>query len=104
MMREKHRYVLVESGTDVEEREREDFAFGLRNALLHCIGESNYHRANPRIVEFVRPNMFIIRSSLWGCGQVVAALALIKRVNERDSYFYTLKSSGTLKALGASKP
>lgn len=103
MMREKHRYVLVESGMEVPEQDRENFALGLRNALLHYIGESNCHRANPRIVEFTGPNRFIMRSSLWGYGQLVAALALIKKVNGGDSYFYTLKSSGTLKALGSFK-
>ncbi len=102
-MREKHRYVLVESGMDVKEPDRENFAFGLRNALLHYIGESNYHRANPKIVEFTSQNRFIMRSSLWGYGQLVAALALIKKVNGSDYYFYTLKSSGTLKALDSFK-
>ena len=103
MMREKHRYVLVESGAGVPESERESFVFGLRNALLHCIGESNYHRANPKIVDFVGPNRFIMRSSLWGYGPLIAALTLIKKVNNSDSYFYTLKSSGTLRALGSFK-
>lgn len=101
MMRDKHRYVLVESGADVPEPEREDFSFGLYNALLHCLGESNYHRINPKVVKFVAANRFIIKSSLAGCGPMVAALALLKKVNNRDSYFYTLKSSGTIKALGS---
>ncbi len=99
MMRDKHRYVLVESGIAIPESERDDFAFGLRNALLHCIGESNYHRANPKIMEFAAQNRFIIRSSLWGCGQLVAALALIKKVNGNDAYFYTLRSSGTIRSV-----
>ncbi len=98
-MREKHRYIAVESGHAVTEPERDDFATGLRIALMRCIGESNFHMVNPRVVEFLNDNTFILRTSLAGCGHVIAALALIKRIGGRDAYFYTLGASGTIKAL-----
>ncbi len=103
MMRDKQRYVLVESGSSVQDAERDDFSLGLYNALLHSIGESNYHRVNPKVVKFLSDRRFVVRTSLSGCGPLVAALAMLKRVNNKDSYFYTLKSSGTLKALGSFK-
>ena len=103
MIREKHRYILVESGTGVAERDRDSFTTGLYNGLLHCIGESNYHRVNPKVVSFTGNNRFVIRSSLAGCGPLIAAMALLKRVNGNDAYFYTLKSSGTIRALSSFK-
>ncbi len=99
MMREKRRYITVESGYAVTEQEREEFATALRISLMRCIGESNFHRANPRILEFLSDKTFIMRTSLAGCGQVIAALALVKKVGGRDAYFYTLGASGTIRAL-----
>ena len=100
-MRDKHRYILVESSCEVAEADRERFSSGLYSGLLQCIGEANYHRVNPRVMDFVGSRRFIIRSMLDGCGLTVAALAMIKKVNGDDVYFYTLKCSGTMKALGS---
>ena len=99
MIREKRRYILVESGFEVGEHDRESFAYGLYDGLLRCLGETGYHRVNPKVVDFVGSNRFIMRSSLSGAGSLVAARALLKRVNGKEAYFYTLKSSGTIRAL-----
>lgn len=100
-MRDKHRYILVEAGTDIDDDEIGDFSSGLYSGLMHCIGEANYHRVNPKIVDFVSKNRFIMKSSLSGSGFLIGALALIKMVNNRETYFYTLKTSGTIKALSS---
>ncbi len=100
-MKDKHRYILVESGVEISDNDIEDFSSGLYSGLMHCIGEANYHRVNPKIVNFVGRNRFIIKSSLSGSGFLIAALALLKRVNSKETYFYTLKTSGTIKALSS---
>ncbi|HUC38512.1 MAG TPA: Rpp14/Pop5 family protein [Candidatus Acidoferrum sp.] len=102
-MKEKHRYILVESGTPVNEREREDFSFGLYNAMLHCVGEAAYHKVNPKVIKFVTEKRFLLKSTLQGSGVLIAALAMMKKVNGRDTYFYTLKTSGTIKAISSFK-
>ncbi len=102
-MRDKRRYILVESGIGVAEAERDDFSLALYNALLHSIGESTYHRVNPRMVKFVSDRRFVLRAGLAGSGLLIAALGLLKKMNGKDCYFYTLKTSGTIKALSSFK-
>ncbi len=102
-MRDKRRYILVESGIGIAEAERDDFSMALYNALLHSIGESTYHRVNPKMVKFMGERRFILRAALAGSGLLIAALGLLKKINGRDCYFYTLKTSGTIKALASFK-
>ena len=102
-MRDKRRYILIESGMGVAEAERGDFSIVLYNALLHSVGESNYHRVNPKMVKFISDRRFVLRAGLAGSGQLVAALGLLKKINGKDCYFYTLKTSGTIKALSSFK-
>ncbi len=102
-MKEKQRYTLVESGIEVEEAERDEFSLGLYGALLHCVGEATYHRVNPKVIKFLGKKRFLVRSSLSGCGIMTAALAMVKKVNGKDAYFYTLKTSGTIRALSSFK-
>ncbi len=97
-MREKHRYLLVESSAPIKGDEK-SFTNALYRELIRCIGEMNYHNVNPRVVKLLGEKRFIIKSSLEGTGQLVLAFALIKRLNDSDVAFYTLKSSGTIKAL-----
>jgi RNase P/RNase MRP subunit POP5 len=47
----------------------------------------------------VDESRFVIKSSLEGTGKLILAFALIKKVGETETAFYTLKSSGTIKAL-----
>lgn len=101
MMREKKRYILVESGIAVREPDRDGFSYALYNALLHSIGESSYHRVNPKVVEFLGEKRFILRANLQGSGMLIATLGLLKKIDGRDCYFYTLKTSGTIKALSS---
>jgi RNase P/RNase MRP subunit POP5 len=99
MIREKHRYILVECGASIDKIDASAFSDALYKELLDCIGSLSYHRVRPRVVKVLNANTFVLRTSLYGCGNVVAALALIKRIGGMDSYFYTLKTSGTIKAL-----
>jgi RNase P/RNase MRP subunit POP5 len=99
MIREKHRYILVESGAKIDERSAGAFSDALYKELLECIGSLSYHKIRPKVIKIVNANTFILKTSLYGCGSVVAALALIKKVGGTDAYFYTLKTSGTIRAL-----
>ncbi|MCL4411473.1 Rpp14/Pop5 family protein [Candidatus Marsarchaeota archaeon] len=98
MMREKRRYVLVETSTPVR-GDQDEFKKRLYISLMDCAGQLGYHRINPHVIGFVGSDMFILRASLEGTPSMVAALAMVKSVAGSEMAFYTLKSSGTLRAL-----
>ncbi len=100
MIREKKRYILVEAYAPVP-ADRDEFAKGLYSELIKCAGQLTYHRMNTRVIEFMDGNRFIIRATLEGTPGIVAALAFVKSVNGSDNAFYTLRSSGTIRALRA---
>lgn len=101
-MRDKHRYFLVESTTEVSGDEQ-TYMNNLSKELMRCIGETKYHRVNPKLMKFVDKNTFIIKTNLIGASDLVLALTLTKRINNSDTAFYTLRSSGTIKALLSSR-
>ena len=98
MMRDKKRYLLVESTVPINEDER-SFGNALYREIIIAIGEIGYHRVNPKLMKITNEKRFIIKSSLEGASQLVLAFALIKRLKNAEAAFYTLKSSGTMKAL-----
>jgi RNase P/RNase MRP subunit POP5 len=102
MMRRKTRYILVESATPIAEGGRARFEPLLYRSMLQSIGDLDYHRSNPKIAKFLDERRFILRCSLEGYRKALLALAMIKRIDERETAFYTLKSSGTIRALGRS--
>ncbi len=89
MMRTKHRYILVESASYARRE-------ALQSELLRVIG-TDYHIVNPKILD-IRGKM-VIRCSLAGMGKLTTALALIKSLDGKENAFYTIKSSGTIRAL-----
>lgn len=99
MMRRKIRYVLVESATPIPDGNRSQFEYQLYRALLRAIGELSYHKANPKIIRFLGDNMLVLRCNLEGYRSTLLALSFIKKLEEKEAAFYTLKSSGTIKAL-----
>jgi RNase P/RNase MRP subunit POP5 len=98
-MKIKRRYLLVECATPIEERGRAGFESMLFGALLAQVGAMHYHSVNPKIAGFVNERRFVIRTSLEGYKELALALAMIKRLGGVETAFYTLKSSGTIKAL-----
>ncbi|MCL4389520.1 MAG: Rpp14/Pop5 family protein [Candidatus Marsarchaeota archaeon] len=99
MIRQKHRYILVESSQKIAEGNLDAFSAALYEALLDYVGGLQYHKVNPKVVKLADDRHFIIKSNLSGCGSLIAALALIKNVSNEATYFYTLKTSGTIRAL-----
>jgi RNase P/RNase MRP subunit POP5 len=99
MMREKRRYLLVESTLEIAEGARKEFEVELFRELLHQIGETSYFRANPKIMKFTGSNKFILKCNLVKYKETVLALSFIKRISGKEVGFYTLNASGTILAL-----
>ncbi|HUY70502.1 MAG TPA: Rpp14/Pop5 family protein [Candidatus Baltobacteraceae bacterium] len=97
MMRDKRRYLVVESYTAVGEPEL--FQRKLMSSLLQVVGESNFFKLNPKIVKFIDDRRFIIRTSLEGMRYMVLALSFITKMDGADTAFYTLGASGTILAI-----
>ncbi len=103
MMREKRRYLLVESTMEIAEGSKTDFEIELYNELLHNIGEINYFRANPKIMKYIDGRKFILKCNLAKYKETLNALTFIKSLNGKETAFYTLNASGTIRALVAEK-
>ena len=93
MMREKHRYILIESPVNMDGMENK-----LYNQLFYTIGSSEYSNVNPKIIS-AKGNSVLIRCSLVGFSKLILALTFIKSIEKSPIAFYTIKASGTIKAL-----
>jgi RNase P/RNase MRP subunit POP5 len=98
-VRVKRRYLLVECATPVVEGGRTRFESVLCSAVLAQVGALRYPAVNPKIAGFVDEHRFVMRASLEGHRELVLALTMIKRLDGAETAFYTLKSSGTIRAL-----
>lgn len=98
-MREKRRYLLVESTTEIGENSRKEFETSLYNGLLHNIGETSYFLANPKVIKYVDNTRFILKCNLVKYKETINALTFIKNLNGKEIGFYTLNASGTIRAL-----
>jgi RNase P/RNase MRP subunit POP5 len=98
MIKEKRRYILIESTADIDLQDK-NFEFEFYKELLHNIGEINYYRANPKIMRYVSSKRFILKCSLARYRETILAVTFIKRVNGREMGFYTINASGTIAAL-----
>jgi RNase P/RNase MRP subunit POP5 len=99
MMREKHRYILVQSTAEIDMQSRHTFEHELFKELLHNIGEVSYYRANPKIMKYLDNRKFILKCNLVKYKETLLALTFIKSINKKEMGFYTLNASGTIKAL-----
>ncbi len=98
-MKEKRRYILVKYSGRVAQEAAQEFEHGLYRELLKMLGELHYADANPKLAKMLEDGYFVLRSSLSGAGDCILALSMIKKLNGEDAFFYTIKSSGTIKAL-----
>ena len=69
------------------------------NALMAQLGEAEYSRANPKVIKFLGNDLFILRVSLERYEQSIVAVTLAKSLGGKPIGFYTLKASGTIRAL-----
>lgn len=98
-MREKRRYLLVESSAELSVQDRRSFEHEFLKELLHNIGEINYYRANPKIMKYVSSKRFVLKCNLARYRETLAALTLLKGIGGKEIGFYTLNASGTIRAL-----
>ncbi|MCL4381014.1 MAG: Rpp14/Pop5 family protein [Candidatus Marsarchaeota archaeon] len=95
-MKQKTRYLLVESGVPILDARQ--FLSDFHSELLGMIG-MEYYKLNLKVMAFISENTFIIRCANNYISLLVVALTFMKRVRSQPTYFYTLKSSGTMLAL-----
>lgn len=99
MMRQKRRYILVESSKEILEESRKEFEIGLYTALMLQLGEAEYFTANPKVMKFIGKNQLILRVTIEKYGAAIVALTLIKSIGAKHQGLYTIFASGTIKAL-----
>lgn len=96
--RPKNRYLLVESSALLDTRDHV-LAKRILDALVFEIGAVGFVKANPKIVHQVGDTAFILRVNRGYEDGVVLALSFIKEVGNVKVGFYTIKTSGTIRAL-----
>jgi len=101
-VRIKKRYLMVESALPIPDRE--EFKRQFYRELLLVLGELGYHKVNPRVIRFIGDRRFVMKADLEGVSDAIRATALINRIGEQNTAFYTLSSSGTIKALTKTAP
>lgn len=94
----KNRYVLVESSAPVDTREAATASY-LNDAIAAEMGHVRYLEANPKLVYQVNPSSFIVRVNRGYEKELILSLAFIKEVGGSKVGFYTLNTSGTVRAL-----
>ncbi len=99
MMRDKRRYILVMSSRPIAEQERRRFEAELYSALMLQLGEAEYFKANPKIVRFTAKDSFILKVMLERYEQSIVALTFVKSMAGKPIGLYTMKSSGTIRAV-----
>jgi RNase P/RNase MRP subunit POP5 len=97
-MRDKRRYILVEASSEIG-ADRKEFESLFYSELIHNIGETEYFRANPKIIRFIDDRRFILKCGLSKYKETIVSLSFIKRIGKNEVGFYTLGSSGTIRAL-----
>jgi RNase P/RNase MRP subunit POP5 len=98
-VRDKHRYILVETSVSTALRTNKQLEYKLYSAMMGVLGSMNYHKVNPKIVRFSGDSAFALKVRHEGADSAMAALALIRSLDGKTMGFYTTKSSGTLQAL-----
>lgn len=98
MVRDKRRYIMVESASELN-MEKEELDHAIKQAVLSLVGQLGYYDISPKLVFIVDSKHFVVRCRLQGYEKMLLASALIKRLGAAGTGLYTLKSSGTIKAL-----
>lgn len=99
MMRDKRRYLTIMSSKPIFEAERKAFEVQLYSAMLSQLGEAEYFKANPKIMKFLGTDQFVLRVSLDRYEKSIVAVTLVKSMAGSPIGLYTLKASGTIRAL-----
>ncbi len=98
IVRRKSRYLLVESSREVNLDSKEEQR-SLAEGIAKVIGEFGYMNSSPKVMRQLNPKSFIIRASRGQEGAVVLALSFIKQLNGKETGFYTIRNSGSIRKL-----
>lgn len=94
----KNRYILVEASEPIMTRSKQ-IDDEIISSVSKELGQIGHVEANPKIVYQFNDSVFIIRANRNYERRVLLALAFIKKLNERNIGFYTIKISGTIRSL-----
>ena len=95
--RRKSRYVLLELTRDVDMTAKEN-DHSLKNSLLNYMGEHSYADANPHVMR-QDGNRVVIRVNRGMERELILATCFIKRIGNVDLGIYSIKTSGSIRAL-----
>lgn len=98
ILKRKSRYVMIEASRPLDVTDKLAWS-QLRADISKFIGEKEYLDANPFLAEQTDERKFIIRVSRGSEKAIVLAFSFIKLFNNQEIGFYTLKTSGTIRAL-----
>ncbi|MDE1869767.1 MAG: Rpp14/Pop5 family protein [Candidatus Micrarchaeota archaeon] len=98
ILKRKSRYVMVEASRPIDLTDKPAWS-QLRADISRFIGEKEYLDANPFLAEQIDQTKFIIRVNRGSEKAIVLAFSFIKLFNNSEIGFYTLKTSGTIRAL-----
>ncbi len=98
MIRNKKRYMMVETTSELK-MDKEELDRALKQAVLLLVGQLGYYDISPKLVSLIDSKHFVVRCKLQGYERMLLASALIKKLGAAETGLYTLKSSGTIKAL-----
>ena len=96
--RPKNRYLLVESSVPLDTRDSV-LAKRILDALAFEIGAIGYVKANPKMVYQAGDRAFILRMNRGYEDDVVLALSFVKEIGNATVGLYTIRTSGTIRAL-----
>jgi RNase P/RNase MRP subunit POP5 len=96
--RHKNRYILVES-SDILNTRQYDTASSLMSAFHSQVGNVGFSEMSPKLMHQVNDRVFIMRINRDHERKAVLALAFIKSVGNRKIGLYTIRISGTIRAL-----
>jgi RNase P/RNase MRP subunit POP5 len=98
MLRDKKRYIMLEATSELK-TDKDELDRALKQAVLSLVGQLGYYDISPKLVSLVDGKHFVVRCRLKGYERMLLASALVKRLGATETGLYTLKSSGTIKAL-----
>ncbi|MGC8568131.1 MAG: Rpp14/Pop5 family protein [Candidatus Micrarchaeia archaeon] len=97
MMKEKRKYLLVESSASLAAIP--NFEYRLQKELLVIIGQPLFFKVNPNLHSILGEHMFIISATTEYFDYLIQGISMINRINDTSIRFHTLKISGTAKPL-----
>lgn len=94
----KNRYILVEASRPLS-LDREGVA-ELNRKLISVLGDLSFSSANPRMAKQYDEKIFIIKATRSTESHIILSLTFINEFGGSPIRFYTLRTSGTIAALG----